>query len=201
MRSEISWIGNLQRDFFEAGKVVGAFLQKQEAFPTIQQLSIDTSSIKFKLERMRMPMCNGNIRDYSPFKTEFIKQLQSKIQKKERAAYTLKSCLTDILYQLVKNVDDDLEELWKRLNDRYGRTSKLKESIMYNIKRTNPIKECEEKKLVEFVDFIERTHHDLADKKIERELSNTTVISLLEEKFPKNIRRVWPKKVNEKDSK
>ena len=183
MRSEISWIGNLQRDFFEAGKIVRAFLQKQEAFPTIQQLSIDTSNIKVKLERMRMPMFNGNIRDYSPFKTEFIKRLQSKIRKQETAAYTLKSCLTDILYELVKNVDDDLEELWKRLNDRYGRTSKLKESIMYDIKRTNPIKECEEKKLVEFVDFIERTHHNLADKKIERELSNNTVISLLEKNF------------------
>ena len=26
---------------------------------------------------------------------------------------------------VVKNVDDDLDEMWKRLNDRYGRTSRL----------------------------------------------------------------------------
>ena len=41
----------------------------------------------------------------------------------------------------MKNVDDDLDEIWKQLDDRYGRTSKLTESIMYDIKRTKPMKE------------------------------------------------------------
>ena len=37
--------------------------------------------------------------------------------------------------------------------------------------------------------------------KLEHELSNATVISLLEEKLPKNIRRDWSKMVNETDNK
>lgn len=57
---------------------------------------------------------------------------------------------------------------------------------MYDIKRTKPIKEDKENKFVEFVDLIERAHHDLAHMKVEHELLNTTVISLLEEKVPKN---------------
>lgn len=36
---------------------------------------------------------------------------------------------------------------------------------------------------------------------LEHELSNATVISLLEEKLPKNIRRDWSKMVNETDNK
>lgn len=103
-----------------------------------------------------MPVFNGNIRDYSRLKTDFTKQVQPQIHNQEAAAYTLKSCLTEIPYDLVKNVDDDLDEVWKRLDDRYGRTSKLTESIMYDIRRIKPIKEEDEKRFVEFKDLIER---------------------------------------------
>ena len=105
---------------------------------------------------MRMPVFNGNIRDYSRFKTDFTKQVQPQIHNQEAAAYTLKSCQTEIPYDLVKNVDDDLDEMWKRLDDRYGRTSKLTESIMYDIQRIKPIKEEDEKRFVELEDLIER---------------------------------------------
>ena len=37
--------------------------------------------------------------------------------------------------------------------------------------------------------------------KVKHELLNTTVIILLEEKLPKNIRRDWSKRVNENDNK
>ena len=47
----------------------------------------------------------------------------------------------------------------------------------------------------------EREHHHLAHMNLEHELSNATVISLLEEKLPKNIRRDWSKMVNETDNK
>ena len=75
------------------------------------------------------------------------------------------------------------------------------ESIMYDIKRTKPMKEEDGKRFVEFVDLIERGHHDLAQMKVEHELLNTTVIILLEEKLLKNIRQDWSKRVNEKDNK
>ena len=148
-----------------------------------------------------MLIFNGNIRDYPHFKTDFIKLVQAQIHNQEAAAYILKSCLTEIAYNLVKNVDDNLDEMWKQLDDRYGRTSKLTESITYDITRRKPIKEEDEKRFVEFADLIERGHHDLAHMKVEHELLITTVISLLEEKHPKNIRRDWSKRVNEKDNK
>ena len=163
--------------------------------------SASISNTRIKLERMRMLIFNGNIRDCPRYKTDFIKLVQPQIHNQEAAAYILKSCLTEIAYNLVKNVDDDLDEMWKRLDDRYRRTSKLTESIMYDIKRRKPIKEEDEKRFVEFADLIERGHHDLAHMKVEHELSIMTVISLLEEKHPKNIRRDWSKRVNEKDNK
>ena len=87
----------------------------------------------------------GNICDYPRFKTDFTKHVQSQIQKQETTTCTSKSCLIDIPYDLVNNVEDDLDEMWKILDDRYGSTSKLTESIMQDIKRTKPIKEDGEK--------------------------------------------------------
>ena len=55
---------------------------------------------------------------------------------------------------------------------------------MYDIKRTKPMKEEDGQRFVQFVDLIERGHHDLAQMKVKHELLNMTVIILLEEKLP-----------------
>ena len=52
----------------------------------------------------------------------------------------------------------------------------------------NKTKLQQRKKIVEFVDLIKRSHYDLEHMKVKHELSNTVVISLLEEKLPKKIR-------------
>ena len=104
--------------------------------------------------------------------------MQSQIQKQETTTCTSKSCLFDIPYDLVNNVEDDLDEMWKILDDRYGSTSKLTESIMQDIKRTKPIKEDGEKFVEKFADLVQRAHHDVAHIKVEHELSKCTIISL-----------------------
>ena len=52
----------------------------------------------------------------------------------------------------------------------------------------NKTKLQQRKKIVEFFDLIKRSHYDSEHMKVEHELSNTIVISLLEEKLPKKIR-------------
>ena len=54
MRSETDLIRNLQTDFDEVGKVIGAFLQKQEAFPAKQKPSIGTSNIGINCKECRL---------------------------------------------------------------------------------------------------------------------------------------------------
>ncbi len=47
----------------------------------------------------------------------------------------------------MKNVDDDLKEMWRRLDDRYGRPSKLADVVMYDIKRIRPVRDGDDKKV------------------------------------------------------
>jgi len=178
---------------------VGELLQLHEKATAVQLVGKGADSGGLKLERMRMPSFDGNIRDYPRFKADFLKQVVPQTKGDDSTAYALKSCLRGTPIDITKNVDDDLNEMWKRLDEKYGTTSKLTETIMFDVKRIKPLKDEEEQNF-EFVDIIEQGYRDLARMKVEHELANTTVIGLLEEKLPKNIRREWSKRVNAKDT-
>ena len=105
-----------------------------------------------------------------------------------------------IPFDIVKNVDDDLKEMWRRLDDRYGRPSKLADVVMYDTKRIRPVRDGDDKRFIELVDIIERGYRDLSRVGIQQEISNTSTVSLIEEKLPKDIRREWSRMVNRTDS-
>ncbi len=63
-----------------------------------------------RLESMKMPLFDEDIRDYSRLKSDYLKQVVSKIKCKDSMAYALRSCLTKLPLNIVKNVNDDLDE-------------------------------------------------------------------------------------------
>ena len=142
----------------------------------------------------------GDIHDYPRFKTDFKKQVAPEFTSSESTAYALRSCLGKVPYEIVKNIDDDVTKMWERLDGKYGKTSTLTDVIMNQIKKFKTIRDENDKRFFEFVDIIERGHRDLERMNVEYELSNTTVISIIEEKLPRVIRREWSREVNEEDS-
>ena len=89
---------------------------------------------------------------------------------------------------MLKNVDDQFDEMWKRLDEKYGKPSKLVEIVMQDIKSMKVIPENSDSKFIELVDIIESGYRDLKRIKFEHEISNSTTISLIEAILPKTIR-------------
>ena len=118
----------------------------------------------------------------------------------ERAAYVLKSCLTGPPFYDVCNVDGDIKEMWKRLNEKYGQPSKLADIIVLDIKNLKAVKEEDDQAFIELVNIVERGYYDLARIKMESEVSNNATVSLVEERLPRTIRREWSKEVNKSGS-
>ncbi len=56
-------------------------------------------------------------------------------------AYALRSCLTKLPLNIVNNVNDDLDEKQKRLDEKYDRTSELADNVVFDIKRLWAVKE------------------------------------------------------------
>ena len=78
-----------------------------------------------KLERMKLPTFDGIIREYPRFKADFQKHVMPTLKSGEYASYVLKSCLSKDPLEVVKNVDDDIDQIWDRLESKYGRSSLL----------------------------------------------------------------------------
>ena len=110
----------------------------------------------------------------------------------------MKSCLRDRPLEIVKNLDE-LNEIWARLDTRYGIPSKIVDVIINELKCIRPVKDDYDQALIQLVDTVETAHRDLSIVGVESELSNSSLVSLIEEKLPKHIRREWSKVINERD--
>ena len=136
---------------------------------------------------MKLPTFDGNLRSYHKFKEGFHDHVMPSIKTNQHACYVLRSCLGDEPKFLISNVDDDLDLMWERLNERFGKSSKLADTDIKEIKAIKQIPEDNECKFLHLVDAIERGFRDLKAAKLEREISNTTIVSIIEEKLPKLI--------------
>ena len=179
----------------EAGKVIQSRTIKHETKRTT------SSGVELKLERMKMPAFNGKIREYPSFKTDFERQVMPSIKSSEAAAYVLKSCLSCEPLEIVTNVDDDIKQMWSRLDERYGRSSKITDAIMYDIKHLKTVPDGDGRRFAEFVNTVERSYRDLSRISMESEISNSTIVSLIEEKLPNSVKSLWCLEVSDKDSK
>ena len=73
--------------------------------------------------------------------------------------------------------------------------------IIYGIKKLGAIREADDKKFIDLVDIVKKVYHDLLRVGIEREISNTSTVSIFEEKLPKDIRKESSREVNRTSSK
>ena len=150
-----------------------------------------------KLENIKMPTFTGNIRDYAKFKADFETQVAKDIDP-DKLCYVLRSCLRDEAKTLVENIDG-MREIWNRLDERFG--NPLVDTIMADIKAVGEISDGDEQKCIDFVNVIERGYTDLKRLNLEREISNSITVSMLEGKLPPSLRREWSKLVNCRDTK
>ena len=153
-----------------------------------------------RLERMKLPSFSGDIRSYARFKSDFKRQVEPHTRTQD-LAYTLKSCLSGEPLNVTESVDDAYEQMWERLDNKFGRPSLLVDVIMNDIKKMQRVKDGDDRGLLNLVDVVERGYSNLSRINIEKQMSNSITLSIIEEKLPGNIRREWSKEVNKEGSK
>ena len=93
----------------------GELLQTHSKQTTFEKPASEKADSILKLERMRLPSFDGDIHDYPRFKSDFQRQVLPGLEKPQTAAYVLKFCLSKSPFDIIRNVDDNLDEMWKRL--------------------------------------------------------------------------------------
>ena len=74
---------------------------------------------------MKYPSFSGELRRYAKFNADFMKHVMPSVPSKESAAYVLKSCFDGRAKEVVHNIDDNIENMWSRLDEKYGDLSKV----------------------------------------------------------------------------
>ena len=86
----------------------------------------------------------------------------------------------------MKSIDDDLDTMWKRLDEKYGDPAKVVDG--------------ENKKFVEFINIVEDGYRDSKRLGLEKEITTTSSVSVIEKKLPTDVRKEWAKLVSSEDS-
>ena len=165
---------------------------------TVAKRETGTSS-NLQLEKIKLPQFEGEIRAYPQFKRDFEKQIIPHLQS-DNVSYVLRLCLSSDPAAIVKSIDDDISEMWKRLDEKYGDPAKVAAVIIDGIQRTRFIREGEEKRFVEFVEIVEDSYRDLKRLSLESEITTTSSVSIIEKKLPADIRHKWAEIVSADNS-
>ena len=144
-----------------------------------------------KLERLKFNTFDGDLRKYPKFKSEFTKYIQPSY-KEEEAVFVLKSYLSEKVQEEVYNIDV-LEEVWSRLDKRYGDKGKHIDAIMAAVKNIQKYAEDEVTEIIDMINTIEKAHQDLLRLGFEKEINNSTIVSIIEERMPENLKKEWIK--------
>ena len=200
---ELRWIFDVQQRYSEISELMETRVDENESKTFIKSndgatLKLTTDAMKpsnIHLEKIKMPRFDGELRDYPQFKRDFEKQVMPNLNI-NTAPYTLRSCLGMEPLAHVKSVDDDIQAMWERLDSKYGDPAKVADAIINSIQNVKCIKEGEHKKFIQFVNVIEEGYRDLCNLKLEKEITTTSSISIIEKRLPPDVMKEWARLVS-----
>ena len=199
MEQELLWISNVQVLYSQIFEIFETRISEKEESKLSETTLCNSNSPgtanNVHLEKIKRPHFEGDIREYPQFKRDFQTQVMPGLTKLT-APYTLRTCLDKEALAQVKSVDDDIEEMWARLDEKFGDPGKVTDVMINDIKRFKVIREGESKKFVEFVDMIEDSYRDLKRLGIEKEITTTSSVSTIESKLPPDHRKEWARLVS-----
>ena len=149
---EVGWILFVQKQYNKVIDRIELHIAKVSPKCHDQDTAAKLSNLCF--EKIKMPRFDGDLREYPRFRKDFEVQVMPSLTN-STAPYTLRSCLGKEPMAVVKGVDDDITEMWKRLDEKYGDPAKLADGIIDSVQRVKPISEEEGKQFIEFVEIME----------------------------------------------
>ena len=187
-----AWMDEVEESFTGIQRIWYKYRKCKEQGEKGARAEKQSNEIGIRLSRVELPKFSGEIRDYPRFKADFQKQVMPQATSDENAAYTLRTCLSKRSQEVVKLVDN-LSDMWDKLDEEFGDPSIVSDLIVNDIKKFRM--KDDKKRLVEFIEVVEHGYHDLRRLGMEREISNTAVVSMIEAKLPEDTRRKWAEKI------
>ena len=196
--TEVGWILVVQKRYNQVVDRIESVIANQTKVD-VGLRNLEAKATNLRLEKIKMPRFSGELREYPRFRKDFEIQVMPSLNS-STAPYTLPSCLCEGPLAVVRGVDDDIDEMWRRLDEKYGDPAKITDVIINSIQQVKAIKEGEDKRFVEFVEVIKSGYRDLLRLGLEKEITTTSSVSIFEKRLPADIRREWARLVSSDSS-
>ena len=144
-----------------------------------------------QLERLKLEKFAGDIRKYPSFRESFKLYVEPMVPESQ-LPFILRGSLEESVRLEVENIEDDMKLLWKRLDERFGSHSKYVDIILSDLSKTS---KGSSKAALHLINTVERAHRDLERIGSVQEMSNSTIIAMIEQKLPEEMRFDWIKTV------
>ena len=115
VQGELCWTDSIHDIYIETTSMIASHTMKNDSESIVDH--IKTCSLK--LQPMPLPKFDGEIREYPRFKDDFKNHVIPSISEIQQP-YVLKSCLSGNPLEILKNVEYNIKEMWKRLDDKYA---------------------------------------------------------------------------------
>ena len=167
---------------------------KSELTKTKSEIADSKAKVKetmqqgLKVKKLDSPEFSGQIRDYPSFKRDYERHM---IPSFGNDPFALKKCLKGEALATVKGVDDDFDEMFRRLDLKFGRPEKLSDAVLNELRQITFIKDGDNRGFISMVETVENCWLDLRKAGLESEMNTSTMVSQIEKILPGVQKREW----------
>lgn len=156
----------------------------------LQQSPIEAGACTFKLEKPKLPVFAGNVRDYAIFHSDFKHAREAKYSKRDSITL-LRTCLRDKPLELIKGIGSNYDAAWDYLDSIYGDPRFVSDTVTQDIVQFKALQEGEDARFCDLVHLVKRCYNTLKEVGLPSDMNNSHMLSIIEQKMCADDRKVW----------
>ena len=146
-----------------------------------------------KFEKVSIGKFEGDLRKYPEWRKDFISFIEPRFEDYE-LAFVLKCHLAEAVQVEVSTSMGDYNQMWRRLDKRYGNISRLIDTILYDVKNLSASHETTDG-IMQMITTVEKAARDLGNLNQRFELYNATTISIIEQAMSSQMKHEWVRSI------
>ena len=150
----------------------------------------NSAACGFKLEKPKLPVFAGNVRDYAIFRSDFKHAIEAKYSKRDSITL-LRTCLRDKPLELIKRIGSDYDAAWEYLDSIYGDPRFVSDTVTQDIIQFKALQDGEDARFCDLVHLVKRCYNTLKEVGLPSDMNNSHMLSIIEQKMCADDRKVW----------
>ena len=166
-KTNVDWINKTSEIVSQTNSLVDKYILKSDEMKTKQN---------FRLQKIPLPKFEGNVRNFPRFRRDFINLVRPTLSPNEEA-FGLRQCLSESVESCLGSCDDNVEEMLKILDRKFGDPCKITDAVVSEIRSFKPINSDQKHVVIKFINSVEKGFTDLKHIDMEKEISNANVVN------------------------